>query len=223
MPTYGLEIIQDLGISGWLRRLNKYGMKLGSALDNAVVAERTLGSLFNSTLNERIIERIVSARERLADQVDIARKGGDAARIDLAEEAVLEYWAVFDPQRAELAMKTRDELKHPPLRIAYQDDIESDGKLGINKWDDGYGNIIFTGRISPGDIHELSRQISAQREAFGKLSDEEKSSIDAEFSVSKGKIGSSRQYSAYLQSETLARRFQELAEQNPPILFEKKS
>lgn len=73
---------------------------MGSALDNAVVTERTLGPWINSTLNQRTIERIVSARERLADQVELARKSGDSTRTSLAEEAVLEYAVILDHQAA---------------------------------------------------------------------------------------------------------------------------
>lgn len=100
MSSRGLERGQDLGISEWLRRLGKYGMKLGSALDNAVVTERTIGPWINSTSNKRTIERIVNARERLADQVELARKSVYPTPKRLAEEAVMEYAAVFDHQAA---------------------------------------------------------------------------------------------------------------------------
>lgn len=98
MSVSGLERGQDPGIPEFVRRVNKYGMELGDALDNAVLIERQLGPLTNPRLSEITIGRIVSARERLADQVELARKSGNSIRKSLAEEAVMEYAAIFDPQ-----------------------------------------------------------------------------------------------------------------------------
>lgn len=178
-------------------------------------------------MSDESLEKIRAARRKIEDLTAQIPEAMDAERRRIEEASRVRV----NQQRAELEEKIREDREHAPKRIGWQDDIEfrPDGKpvpesIGrvINEWNDGYGNIIFTGRgIYPSEIHELSRQISAQREAFSKLSAEERSPIEAEFAASKGKAGSSKPYSAYLQSEALAKRFQEL-EQNPPMPFGRK-
>lgn len=88
-----------------LVRLDKYGIGLGGALSNAILTEHQLGPMTSPRLSQATIGKIVDARERLVDQVEIARKSGDPTRASLAEKAVEEYAAVFDMQADKLNPK----------------------------------------------------------------------------------------------------------------------
>ena len=92
MSERGLETNQGL------ERIDKSGVGLGGALNDAILIEFKLGPMINLRLSESAIGRIVNARKRLDDQVELAQKSGDPTRASLAEKAVMEYAAVFDFQ-----------------------------------------------------------------------------------------------------------------------------
>lgn len=169
------------------------------------------------------LERLRTGRKKIEDLTAQISGSMDAERRRIEEASRVR----IDQQRAKL----KEEWDHFPKPIGEQRDLEfrPDGRIVpesirrvIEKWDDGYGNIIFTdGSVNIKGIHELSRQIGVQKNAFGVLSDEEKSRIQAEFNESKDQAKVSKPYSSYLRSETLGRKFQEL-EQNPPMPFARK-
>lgn len=82
-----------------LGRLDRYGRELGSALNHVIALEGLLSmSGINWMLSNRATEWIVSARERLVVQVELARKSEDPVRASLAERAVGEYAEALDLQ-----------------------------------------------------------------------------------------------------------------------------
>lgn len=114
-----IETGQGLGISDipeFTRRIDKYGMELGDALDNAVLVERQLGPMTSERLSERSLGVIVSARRRLVVQVELARKSGDPARANLAEEAVTEYAAIFPQAEGTVDVPTDEDTVDVPTR-----------------------------------------------------------------------------------------------------------
>lgn len=174
---------------------------------------------------DEALDKLKEARKKIEDLTAQIPGAFDAERRRIEEAARVRN----DRQKEEL----KDRFEHSPRPIETQIDIEfrQDGRIVpesmrrlIRKWDDGYGNMIFTGADIPIDIdkiRELSIRINAQKDSFVTLPDEEKTKIQVDFDSSPGKSTTSKPYSDFLRSEALGRRFQELKD-NPPNPFGKK-
>lgn len=98
----------------------------------------------------------------------------------------------------------------------------------INKWDDGYGNIVYTATtrtsitrgntVYPDQFKPLSDRIAAQQTSFERLGPQEQSRLHGEFDTSNGTAESVQSYKDYLNNQALGKRFEEL-KANPPKPF----
>ena len=127
--------------------------------------------------------------------------------------------------RREATDREIGKLSHLPTIVASKIDFEavqravSSGRkpdlhlVEIKKWDDGYGNTLFTSGdigIGIGQISDLSISVASQRSVFQTLGADEQAQIRTAFQSTSPTTEVTNPYKDFLESEALEKRFHQL-------------